>query len=286
MLPLLLAGCAVPRMVPAPVGIVWQPDAGMTQPRGNWQELGVHKLLVQWTIVDDQALLDGCGGSKMANPPDWTRIAAEPWAQDIILGLGGRFSESEARGNLQALLAQSRCIAALTLPFKVNGWYFPVEIDPTWRDAATLAPVLAQLPRPLWISVYDNSNIGGAKLADWLQQWLPDDVGILFQDGVGLHVRSPQVAAQYMTTLQQRFGAARVRLIGEAFRPALGGGFRSANSAELGVQLGAYEGFQVYLFEGPRYVPQATIDGLHGRIRIAVPPDGPDCPLHYPCKSN
>lgn len=255
---LLLAGCAVP----APDGVVWQPDASTTRPRGNWQQLGVHKLLVQWSIVDDQALVDGCGGTAMANPPDWSRIAAEPWAQDIILGLSGRFLETEARERMPALLDQSRCVAALTLPFKVSGWYFPVEIDPTWRDAATLAPILNQLPRPLWVSVYDNSNIGGAALADWLQGWLPPDVGIFFQDGVGLHVRSPAVAAEYMATLQQRFGAARVRLIGEAFRPALGGGFRAASSAELAQQLRAYAGLQVYLFEGPRYVPQTTIDGL------------------------
>jgi hypothetical protein len=262
MLPALLAGCANCLAIPGPVGVVWQPDATMTRPHGNWQQIGVRQLLVQWSVVDDQALLDGCGGAPMASVPDWPRIAAEPWARDIILGLGGRFFENAARSRLPELLAQSRCIAALALPFKVSGWYFPVEIDPTWVEAATLAPVLNQLPRPLWVSVYDNSNIGGAALADWLAPWLPADVGIFFQDGVGLHMRSPAVAAGYMAALQQRFGAARVRLIGEAFRPAVGGGFRPASSAELARQLDAYRGFQVYLFEGPRYVPQATIDGL------------------------
>lgn len=270
MLPLLLAACTAPPAPPPPAGMVWQPDAGTTRPAGNWQDIGIHKLLVQWSIVDDQALFDGCGGTAMATPPDWPRIAAEPWAQDIILGLGGRFFENEARARMPALLEQSRCITALALPFKVSGWYFPVEIDPTWQDAATLAPILNQLPRPLWVSVYDNSNIGGKMLADWLERWLPPDVGIFFQDGVGLHMRSPAVAAGYMKTLQQRFGTARVRLIGEAFRPAIGGGFRPASSEELAQQLRAYAPYDTYLFE-TRYVPQATIDKLRPLLQPPAP---------------
>ena len=267
---ILLGGCATPPLPPT-AGIVWQPDASTTRPHCNWQQLGVRKLLVQWSVVDDQALLDGCGSAPMATPPDWPRIAAEPWAQDIILGLSGRFLETEARNRMPELLAQSLCIAALPLPFHVSGWYFPVEIDPTWGEAATLAPILNQLPRPLWVSVYDNSNIGGAALADWLQRWLPNDVGIFFQDGVGLHMRSPEVAAGYMTTLQERFGAPRVRLIGETFRPAIGGGFRPASAEELARQLDAYRGVEVYLFEGPRYVPQATIDGLMPLLDASIP---------------
>lgn len=265
--PLLLSACAaVP--VPGPAGMVWQPDAVSTRPQGNWQQLGVRKLLVQWSIVDNQALFDGCGAPLMANAPDWERIAAEPWAGEILLGLGGRFFETEARARMPELLAQSRCIAALALPFKVGGWYFPVEIDPTWQDAAALAPILEQLPRPLWVSVYDNSNIGGKMLADWLQRWLPPDVGVLFQDGVGLHMRTPEVAAEYMKTLQARLGPQRVRVIGEAFRPQQGGGFRPATADELAAQLRAYAGYEVYLFE-TRYVPQTTIDALRGRTEPA-----------------
>lgn len=266
----LLASCTALPGPAGPVGMVWQPDAGATRPQGDWQDIGVRKLLVQWSIVDDQALFEGCGAPLMAKAPDWTRIAAEPWAQDIILGLGGRFFENQARARMPELLAQSRCVAALALPFKVGGWYFPVEIDPTWQDAATLAPILNQLPRPLWVSVYDNSNIGGKMLADWLQRWLPPDVGILFQDGVGLHMRSPAVAAGYMKALQARLGAARVRLIGEAFRPQLGGGFRPASVDELAAQLRAYDGYEVYLFEA-RYVPQSSVDGLRPLLKAAKP---------------
>jgi hypothetical protein len=258
-LPLLLGACSAS---PAVLGIVWQPDALTARPHGNWQQLGVRKLLVQWSIVDNHGFIDGCGASPVAVPPGWERIAAEPWAQDIILGLSGRFKEQEARGQLDALLLQSRCIAALALPFKVSGWYFPVEIDPSWQDAAKLAAILNQLPCPLWVSVYDNTNIGGKELADWLERWLPADVGIFFQDGLGVHTREAPVAAAHMQALQQRFGKQRVRLIAEAFRPAPGGGFRAATADEVGRQLQAYGGYELYLFEGPHYVPQETINGL------------------------
>ena len=50
-------------------------------------------------------------------------------------------------------------------PLKVSGWYFPVEIDPTWTEAARLGELLGQLPRPLWISVYDSANVGPEALA-------------------------------------------------------------------------------------------------------------------------
>ena len=260
LVPALLAACT--SAPPTAAGIVWQPDGLTTRPHGNWQQIGVHKMLVQWAMVDNHGIVDGCGATPLVPAPDWDRIAAEPWAHDIILGLGGRFSERDARGQLDALLAQSRCIAALPLPFKVSGWYFPVEIDPTWTNAATMTPILNQLPRPLWVSVYDNSNIGGQALADWLAGWLPSDVGVFFQDGVGMHIRSAPVAATYMRALQQRLGSPRVRVIAEAFRPAPGGGFRAATAAELGPQLQTYSGYETYLFEGPRYVPQVTLDGL------------------------
>jgi hypothetical protein len=45
-----------------------------------------------------------------------------------------------------------------------------------------------------------------------------------------------------------------VRIIVEAFRPNFGGGFRSATAAELKPQLAAYDGYPLYLFDGPHYV--------------------------------
>ncbi|WP_460745960.1 alpha-amylase family protein [Microvirgula curvata] len=237
------------------VGMVWQPDYPTRNPQGNWEQLGVRKLLVQWSAAGDYNFVDGCNSTTpITDLPDWSRIAAEPWAQDVILGLAGDFDEPKARRSLELLVERSRCLAALMTPLRVSGWYFPVEADPTWTGVTRLGPLLNQLPRPLWISVYDNSNIGADALADWLDTWLPADVGVFFQDGVGVYARDASVAMDYLKVLQRRLGKDRVRLIAEIFRPALGGGFRAATADEMLPQLRAYTGEQVYLFEGPHYL--------------------------------
>lgn len=260
------AGAAAPSVTSAPAtgpvlaqGIVWQPDDAHMNPHGNWDALGASDLLVQWTAVDDEALIPAQGLQTVSRLPDWKRIGREPWAQDVIVGLAGRFDETQARTHLRRLEAQSLVLASARWPMHVTGWYFPVEVDPTWRNARALAQVLERLPKPLWISVYDNSNIGGAALAAWLDGWLPHDVGVFFQDGCGDYVREPAVARSYAEALAQRLGPARVRIIAEAFRGLPGGGFRAANAAELTPQIEAYRGYRVYLFDGPHYVSPALV---------------------------
>jgi len=137
-----------------------------------------------------------------------------------------------------------------------------VEIDPTWSEAPQLTALLAKLPRPLWISVYDSANVGPQELADGLLKWLPADVGVFFQDGVGVHARDSWVARHYVTVLERTLGKGRVRVIAEAFRPKPGGGFRPATIAELRPQLASYAGLPIYLFEGPLYVPPSLVDEL------------------------
>jgi hypothetical protein len=129
-------------------------------------------------------------------------------------------------------------------------------------EAFRLKTLLAQLPRPLWISVYDSANVGPEELAQSLVEWLPPDVGVFFQDGVGVHAREAYVARHYANVLVRRLGRERVRLIAEAFRPNPGGGFRPATLEELRPQLATYEGFPIYLFEGPRYVGASLVQGL------------------------
>jgi hypothetical protein len=196
--------------------------------------------------------------------PDWQRIAREPWAQEVIVGLAGRFDERGARSDLENLVALSARVAKTPPPVKVSGYYFPIEIDPTWMEAFRLRTLLAQLPRPLWISVYDSANVGPEELAQSLAEWLPPDVGVFFQDGVGVYARTPFVAKHYINVLVRRLGRERVRVIAEAFRPQVGGGFRPATLEELRPQLAEYEGLPIYLFEGPRYVPPALVQGLAG----------------------
>lgn len=49
------------------------------------------------------------------------------------------------------------------------------------------------------------------------------------------------------------------------FQHGVGGGFRSATIGELAPQLAQYKSYRIYLFEGPRYVP----DGLVAQIVAA-----------------
>ena len=259
----MLTGCAAVT-VPAIEGVVWQIDNEHTQPQGDWEKLGVRSLLVQWSVVDNLAFVPGTDLPAGKSMPDWERIAKQPWAQEVILGLAGRFDERGARSELESLVALSAKVAKSPPPVKVAGYYFPIEIDPTWMEAYRLKTLLQQLPRPLWISVYDSANVGPEELAQSLVEWLPPDVGVFFQDGVGVHAREAYVARHYVNVLVRRLGRDRVRVIAEAFRPNVGGGFRPATLEELRPQLATYEGMRIYLFEGPRYVPPALVQGLAG----------------------
>lgn len=243
-------------------GIVWQPDVANAQPNGAWHRLGVRTLLVQWLVVDDVAFVQAAGLGSASVATDWLQIGKSPWAQDVIVGLAGRFSETAARTHLNELQQKSLELARLSLPVNGVGWYFPVEVDPTWTDASALKDVLLQLPRPLWISAYDSANLGADELVKWFQRWLPADVGVFFQDGVGVHARDAVTARTYVDVLSQHLGRDRLRVIAEAFRPRVGGGFRSASAEELCTQLRAYAGHQVYLFDGPHYVPPSLVDEL------------------------
>jgi hypothetical protein len=247
---------------PGVVGIVWQPDNATVGIKGEWQKLGARELLVQWSAVDGQSFLADSELPSVPVLPDWSRIAREPWAQDVILGLAGFFSENRSRDNIEALAVLSAKMAKVKTPLNVTGWYFPAEVDPSWSRAKELPALLAKLPRPLWISVYDGGNIGPAATAEWLKSWLPSDVGVFFQDGVGVYTRTAPVARDYADALRQRLGKTRVKIIVEAFRPKVGGGFRAATVAELKPQIAAYDGYPLYLFDGPHYVTPEVVEGL------------------------
>lgn len=256
------ASAAGPAPPPPVTGVMWQLHEGAPHAKGSWHRLGARELLVQWMAVDGIAYVEGIGFKQSRRMPDWRRIAAEPWAERVIVGLSGRMEEAEARRSLDAMVAESLRIARLSFPFRVSGWYFPAEVDPTWKDAPqALPPRLQQLPRPLWISAYDGDGVGAGVFADWLASWLPEHVGVMFQDGVGVHVRSAATAREYAEALAGRLGRGRVAIIAEAFR-AQGGRFRPATAAELRQQLAAYGGFPLYLFDGPHYVSDQLVSEL------------------------
>ncbi|MEA3101869.1 MAG: hypothetical protein QOF74_6109 [Caballeronia mineralivorans] len=259
---LLMTGCNLMAHDLHVDGIAWQPDDATANPSGNWDVLGAQDLLIQWIAVDDTAFIPNAGLMPVPHLPDLARIGREPWAKNVILGLAGYQDEKRARANVAKLVEQSLMISRVPVPLHVVGYYFPVEVDPSWTDAPKLAASLQDLPRPLWITVYDQSNIGGKPLTDWLATWLPADVGIFFQDGVGVYAREPEVARTYLDALVERFGKDRVRVIAEAFRPTGRSTFRSATPEEMRPQLQAYRGYSVYLFDGPHYVSETLIKGL------------------------
>lgn len=243
-------------------GIVWQIHDGSLDPYGEWQKLGAHSLLLQWIVLNGVAFVPGLGIETIADPPNWARIAKEPWAQSIIVGLASLSNEPEARRNVAALVDLSARVAAKPLPFEAAGYYFPVEADPTWADAPKMGALLSALPRPLWVSAYDNSNIGAGPFADWVDSWLPKDVGLFFQDGVGLYMRTPQSARQYGEALTAKLGAGRFSMILEAFRPAGGDKLRPATLAEIRPQIDAYRGFDTFVFEAPHYLDRKLVNAL------------------------
>jgi len=236
-------------------GVVWQPDAATMDPYGSWHRLGARELLVQWFTARQ------ADGTVLQTSAQWERLVREPWAREIILGLATDVDEPRARRDVESLIADSLALTRSALPLRPAAWYFPVEADPSWTDAPRLGAGLAVLPRPLWISVYDNSNVGPQALVAWLRGWLPSDVGVFFQDGVGLHTRTPAVAMQYLEALQQSLGETRVRLIAEAFR-SVGQGLRSATADELMGQLAWYRKAPVHVFDGPHYVTPAMVEEM------------------------
>ena len=87
-------------------GIAWQVDNTTTNPAGNWQILGIHDLLIQWTVVDDTAFIANTRIQPAAHLPDWERIGRF-WARNVILGLAGYQDEKRARTHLSTLADQS-----------------------------------------------------------------------------------------------------------------------------------------------------------------------------------
>ncbi|MHB8732663.1 MAG: alpha-amylase family protein [bacterium] len=233
-------------------GVFWQPDLRTVRPRGAWEQIGAHVLVVQWSALDDRAWYESRSFAPMDPLPDWAAIHAAPWAAHIVLGLAARSSEPEARAALPDLADASRRIVD-EHPVPAYAYYATVEDDPTWTDQAAFRAYLAALPRPLWVSVYTPAGETPAAFARWLTENMPADVTVLVQDGVGVGRNTPAQARALEEAAAQALGPARVALVVEAFR-ATGRGFRPARPWELWSQFEAYRGLRLYLFDGPHYL--------------------------------
>ncbi len=237
---------------PAPTlirGMVWQPTLDHPLPSGQWQQLGADTLLIQWTAVDGRAMQPGLGIPAWNGAPDWRAIDGRDWSRERIVGLAGGFDTNAARRDWQALAEQSRRLAA-HLPTPSRGWYAPVEISPDWRDSDAIRGYLARMPRPLSVSIYRDGTLTTAQYVAWVRSWLPDDVGVLFQDGVGTGQSGIEDAAAVASALGDALGPTRVAIIAEAFAPGTHGEFVRAPTTRLAAQLHRYRrlGLPIYVF--------------------------------------
>lgn len=220
----------------------------MLRPQGVWNQLGIHTLVIQYGSVGGKAWFRNAYLNPMHQQPDWGRIRRQPWARGVIMGLAGNFSEPTARANMADLARMSALLAQKT-PLPVVGYYFPIEADPTWGDVSQLGAALAGLPKPLWVSIYTRQPITPRALTDWLQSWLPDDVGVMLQDGVGVGDRSPKQAQALLRGLQQSLGKQRVAMIAETFSQSADGDLHQASVWRIIEQLEAYRHDRVYLYD-------------------------------------
>jgi hypothetical protein len=240
-------------------GIFWQPDRMTHQPSGNWELLGVDTFVVQSLVTDQTAWFPAQNFKQWDTAPDWNAIHTSPWAKHIIAGLSGYYSEKTGRENIQRVGQESLSVTTEKVPFPASAYYFPIEADPSWQQVSTLREVLNTLPRPLWISVYAGDR-KPKDLAIWIATWLPEDVNVFFQDGVGVGTRTPAEAKEIMDDLTLQFGAKRVALIMETFRPnSTHDSFRSAFAWEIINQLEVYRGQRIYAFDGPHYLGPLTV---------------------------
>ena len=247
-------------------GIFWQVDQ-MSHPTGNWQLLGIHTLVTQWSMVDDRSFFSEIPLQQWDVQPDWPHIAQQAWSKQVILGLAGIFQEPVAREHMEQLYQQSQQILKAHLPIHASGYYFPVEADPTWNEVHLLGRYLARFKQPIWVSIY-SADRKAPFLQYWLASWLPANGKVFFQDGVGVGTRTPQEAAQIYAALKQQFGEDRVIILLEAFRKKEDGSFRAAYPWEITKQLKAYGGQRVYIFDGPHYLNRASVIWLYVWMKI------------------
>lgn len=240
------------------VGIFWQPDLE-TQPAGNWDILGAKTFVPQFGITNGKSWFPTSNMKEWEKLPNWEKVQTEPWAKNLILGLSGDYNEVEARAYVVEHGKTSlKFIQQVELTRSPQAYYFPVEADPTWLRVSALSKTLQLLPKPLWVSIYSNES-EPLNYTTWVESWLPQNTNVFLQDGVGTGVRTPQQAIKIAQNLQNKFGKDRVVIILEAFRHNKNGEFRAAYPWEIIQQLKAYEGQNVYIFDGPHYVNKFSV---------------------------
>lgn len=263
-------------------GMLWQMLLNNVAVRRSWETLGVHKTLLQWIAVDGYSFVDNPWLPTYNIKLDMNDLATYPWAKEIIVGLPGFFNEHTSRTSLPLMADWAEKFGTLQYPSNVKGFYFPVEIDPTWTTAIEdMRDIWPRLPRPLYISAYYGNNINGEVAAQWLAELLPPDVTLLFQDGVGAFGFELSLARERVHQLERHLGKERVHVICEVFRinPAWDGTdgtyFLKLSPNEYAARVSQYtkvnnEG-RLWLFDGPNYISSDLIQRVNRAIPVTTP---------------
>lgn len=92
----------------------------------------------------------------------------------MIIGTPGLSDETQARARIHELADLAQKFGTLSYPSNAAGFYFPVEIDPTYTAApADFGAIWSKLPRPLYVSVYYGAGVDDAAAAQWLDSFIP-----------------------------------------------------------------------------------------------------------------
>lgn len=263
-------------------GVLWQALLNNIPLRRPWDTIGAGKTLIQWIAVDGYSFVENPWLPAYNIQLDLNDLAKYPFASEIILGTPGYFSEVTSRNSLPLMADLAAKFATLEWPVNVKGYYFPVEIDPTWTDAKEkLGAVWDLLPRPLYISAYYGEGIDGEEAAIWLADLLPPDVNLMFQDGTGAFNVSTTLAKERLKQLDKHLGKERVSMIAEVFNPnpdwnnVPGTYFKPLTADEYRERIGAYSDIynegRLFVFDGPNYIHNELIDELQGRPSLPVP---------------
>lgn len=252
---------------PAPLfqAVMWQPDCASARRLSDYRGLGARVLFVQYLTLDatDFTAAQPC-------PIDLAALRRKTGASRLIVGLAGLGRPT--LGDFPRAAERSRqLLRRSSLGLDNDGFYAPLELHPG-VPAAVARTYLAALPRPLWVSVYAGSGGYDMRLVEYVRGAVPQNVGVIVQDGVGAGHATPAQAARVARALMAARGAARVSLIVECFRATGSGRFRMATPWEIERQLAAYGGIRRIAFDGGHYLPFLAVRALLAYHWLFPPP--------------
>lgn len=279
------------RAIPSANGIMWQTLVTNVDMRRSWEKLGVSKVCFQWLAVDGYSFVPNPWLPLYSKQIDMLDVIKQPWGREVIVGLPGYFNETTARASLDELTDLGKKFGTLGWTGNIGGFYFPVEIDPTWTAGpAAMAPFWSRLPRPLYVTAYygagvqplDPNGISARDAALWLYEMLPKDVNLMFQDGIGAFGTALDVVQERIGALHDVFHD-RLHIIGEAFtynedyQGEPGTYYRALTDAEYRKLAAFHSRWQrrgrLWMFDGPNYLSSRLIQRL-GRGDIVNAPAG------------